>query len=456
MRPKYFQGKHDQLLNNGEARFNNVQRMRKYAKALKGKQLLILGGASQHCKLVEAAHELGVVTHVVDYLVDHAPAKEVAEYAHNIDLTDLDQLEKLCEREGIDGIASGWLDFPQIPYQQLCERTGLPCYGTREQFDALTRKVAFKELCRAHGVGTPKMVTRSDIDSFTEELPFQIFVKPSSSAGSKGSAVAKTKTELLAAVERAKEASSDGKAVAERFVENGRAFLVVYFFHNGRAYVQQLSDAFFGNKADGMDKISVAYRSPFSMADKYMDSVNGRVVAMLNSLDFRTGPVCMQGFMSDHDAFFYDPGHRFPGGEYERIFKRYTGVDMMKGMVVFALTGEWPEEALPADNKPFLIGGKTTIRLQINVGPGLVVEEKGFDEARAFSNVEYFAAYHQPGDVIQASGTTHQRYAHAVMGADNTGELIKDINRLYNTIDILDENGQSMLRSNFDVNKLLD
>lgn len=430
--------------------------MRKYKKALSGKKLLILGGASQHCKLVEAAHKLGVVAHVVDYLLDHAPAKEIADYSHNINLTDLDQLEQLCEREGIDGIASGWLDFPQIPYQQLCERTGLPCYGTKEQFDALTRKVAFKELCRAHGVGTPRMVTRSDIDSFTEELPFKIFVKPSSSAGSKSSAVAKTKTELLAAVETAKKASSDGKAIAEKFVQNGRGFLVVYFFHNGRAHVQQLSDAFFGNEADGMDKISVAYRSPFSMADKYMDSVNDRVVAMLNSLDLRTGPVCMQGFMSGDDAFFYDPGRRFPGGEYERIFRRYTGVDMMKGMVVFALTGEWPEEALPGDNNPYLVGGKTTIRLQINVGPGLVVTEKGFDEARAFSNVEYFAAYHQPGDVIQATGTTHQRYAHAVIGADNTEELVRVVNRFYHTIDILGETGQSMLRSKINVDKLLD
>ena len=52
---------------------------------------------------------------------------------------------EICEEEGIDGIVSGWFDFVQPYYQRLCERTGLPCYGTREHFEILTRKKDFKE-----------------------------------------------------------------------------------------------------------------------------------------------------------------------------------------------------------------------------------------------------------------------------------------------------------------------
>lgn len=425
-----------------------------YKRALKGKKLLILGGASQHRKLVEAAHELGVVAYVTDYLLDHAPAKELADYSYNVNLTELERLADLCRDEEIDGIASGWLDFPQIPYQRLCEITGLPCYGTRTQFDVLTNKVAFKEMCQANGVGTPMVVTQDDIDSFSGVLPFPIFVKPSYSAGSKGSTIATTKKELLSAIEKAKAVSINGDFVAERYVENGQQFLVVYFFYQGRAYVQQLSDAFFGDKEDGLDKINVAYRSPFSMASQYMELVNDRFVAMLKSINVETGPVCVQGFMTDEDALFYDPGRRFPGGEYERIFKRYTGIDMMKGMVIFALTGEWPKEAVPTDSKPYLMGGKTTTRLQINVGPGLIVEEKGFDEVRAFPNVDHFAVYHQPGDFIEATENTHQRYAHIVIGAEGKEDLKKNIDRIYETIDILGENGKSMLRSKLNLSKL--
>jgi biotin carboxylase len=426
----------------------------KYLNILKGKKLLILGGASQHLKIVEAAQEMDVITYVTDYLLDHAPAKEMADFSYNINLTDLDNLVELCKKEKIDGIASGWLDFPQASYQMLCEKTGLPCYGTREQFDLLTRKEAFKELCRVHGVGTPKIVTKDDIEHFPEELPFPIIVKPSSSAGSKGAAIVNTKTDLLSAIQTAKEASLDKKAIAEKYIKNGRAFLVVYFFHKGQAYVQQLSDAFFGNIDDGMEKINVAYRSPFSLSDNYMELANERVVAMLKSIGVDTGPVCLQGFMTDNDALFFDPGRRFPGGEYERIIKRYTGIDMIKGMVVFALTGEWPNEALPLGEQPYLIEGKTTIRIQINVGSGTVSKEIGFDEAISIPNVEFLFIYKQPGDVIKNTGSTHQRYAQVVIGANNTRDLIKTIEHLYSIIDVIDENGESMLRSKLDLSKL--
>ena len=94
----------------------------KYIPKLQGKKLLILGGASQHIKLVEAARELGVKSYVTDNLpITLAPAKKIADQAFDINLTEIDKLVELCRKLEIDGIASGWLDFPQIYYQRLCE-----------------------------------------------------------------------------------------------------------------------------------------------------------------------------------------------------------------------------------------------------------------------------------------------------------------------------------------------
>jgi biotin carboxylase len=425
----------------------------KYGKHLTGKKLLILGGASQHCKIVEAAHELGVITYVADFL-EHAPAKEMGDYSYLINVTETEKLARLCEKEGIDGILSGWLDFIQPYYQRLCEQVNLPCYGSREQFDVLTKKTAFKDYCLSHNVGVPEFFPLDKIDEYEEMLPYPVFVKPSDSRGSRGLSICRDKTTLLSAIEKAKKESYDGEVIAERYIEKGDAFLVVYFFVDGKAYVQQLSDAYFGNKEDGLDKVNVAYRSPFSKADRYMKIANDRFIKMLKSLGVENGPVCMQGFLTDDDALFFDPGRRFPGGEYERVFKRLTGIDMVKGMVVFALTGKYPLEQEPMDDAPYLIGGKTSIRLQINVCAGTVEEEKGFDKVRNYPEVEYVAMYHTPGEVIEATGNTHQRYGQVVIAADNTDELIKAINRVYSTIDVIDVNGNSMLRSLIDTDKL--
>ena len=122
---------------------------------LKGKKLLVLGGVYQHCKLVEAAHELGVYVIVDDYLPpEQAPAKQIAEkyYMHNI--TDYDDIVAMCKAEKVDGIIATSLDACQRPYQFLCEKLGLPCFGDSRQYEILTDKNIFKEYCKKTGVDT--------------------------------------------------------------------------------------------------------------------------------------------------------------------------------------------------------------------------------------------------------------------------------------------------------------
>ena len=120
---------------------------------LTGKRLLVLGGAFQHCKVVEAAKELGVTVIVTDYLpVEQAPAKQIADkyYMHNI--TDIDEIVAMCREENVDGVMALCLDACQRPYQQICEKLQVPCFGTKEQFRILTDKNAFKRACVANGV----------------------------------------------------------------------------------------------------------------------------------------------------------------------------------------------------------------------------------------------------------------------------------------------------------------
>lgn len=122
-------------------------------KSFQGKKLLIIGGAFQHCKLVEAARELGVKTYVTDYLpLEKAPAKQMADKYYTYNITDIDEIVELCKNEEIDGVISTSLDACQKPYQRICEKLGAPCFGTKEQFDILTDKNLFKTYCRKNGV----------------------------------------------------------------------------------------------------------------------------------------------------------------------------------------------------------------------------------------------------------------------------------------------------------------
>lgn len=417
--------------------------------SLKGKKLLILGGGSQHCKLVEAAKNLGVITYVTDYL-ETAPAKDMADFSYQINVTETDTLYTLCQEEGIDGIASGWFDFIQPHYQRLCEKANLPCYATKEQFDILTKKKGFKEACLAHNVGVPKRILLDMVDSLDEKLPFKVIVKPSNSRGSRGASVCSFKSELVAAIDIAKAASFDGECIVEEFVDAKDAFCVTYMFVNGEAYIEQLSDAYFGDSSVGLDKVAVAYRSPSKRSKEYIQKENNRIVNMLKSLGVKNGPFVAQGFFTEDDVLFFDPGRRFAGGEYERAFKRLTNFDMPEAMVTYALTGAFPKHKEIIDSQAYQLNGKTTIRLQINVRPGVVADEIGFDEIQTFPEVEYIAFYHKPGSKIQATGNTHQRYAHIVVVADNSYLLRNAVEAIYKKIKVLDPDGNNMIISLFD------
>ena len=418
---------------------------------LRGKKILVLGGGSQHCKVVEAAKELGVITYVTDN-VENATAKRMADYSYLINVTETEQLAELCEKEKIDGIVSGWFDFVQPHYQRLCEKTGHFCYGTKEQFDILTRKKDFKDCCLKYGVGVPTRLTLDEIES--EDLPFDVIVKPSNSRGSRGAAVCHTKSEVLAAVENAKQASYDGQYIIERYIEQKDAFCVSYQFVNGEAYLEQLSDAFFGDAEHGLDKVAVAYRSPSVRAEEYIRKENGRLINMLKSIGVTEGPFVAQGFFTEDDVLYFDPGRRFAGGEYERAFKRTTGIDVPRAMIYFAITGKYPEQSDQFEKDSYLLDGKTAIRLQINVRSGLVKSDAGFDEISEMSEVEYIAFYHAPGSEISATGNTHQRYAHIIVVAENADKLKEAVKKIYSKIRVYDTNDENMIVSLLDLEKI--
>ena len=120
---------------------------------IRGKKLLILGANAIICEIVNAAKALGVYTIVTDYNpVEKAPAKLIADEYWNDSIMDYDVLLPKIKEHKVDGILTGFIDIVLLPYQYLCELSGLPCYATKEVFELTMDKARFKQLCREHGV----------------------------------------------------------------------------------------------------------------------------------------------------------------------------------------------------------------------------------------------------------------------------------------------------------------
>ena len=122
---------------------------------LKGKRLLILGGMRFSCEIVRKAQQMGIYTLVADYnKIEDSPGKQIADEAVDLSVIDVDAVVDYVKRNAIDGIFVGFNDMLLPYYAEICAKAGLPCYGTKEQFETLIAKNQYKALCRQFGVPT--------------------------------------------------------------------------------------------------------------------------------------------------------------------------------------------------------------------------------------------------------------------------------------------------------------
>ncbi len=426
---------------------------------LKNKKLLILGGVYQHCKLVEAAHELGVTVIVDDYLpLDQAPAKQMADkyYMHNI--FDIDEIVQMCLEEKVDGVIATSLDACQKPYQQICQRLGLPCFGTKEQYEILTDKNMFKHYCRRNGVDViPEYSAEDFADEAVcrEKVEFPIFIKPCDSRGSRGQSICNTFAEALPAIEFARSESASGQIVIEKYMGQNNDFSMTILVLNGKAYPFRTVDRILGKYEDGLDKLAVGAAMPSVFTGLYMKNVHEKVERFIADVGLKNAPMFMQGFVDGDTVRFYDPGLRLPGGEYERMFKAATGKNLFYPLVEFALTGTVSEDALSLKEEDIWINGKIAVQVLPTLRPGVIAGIEGLDEIRTHPDVVGVFPRYDLGMEIKPTHNVNQRFCEIDLVCENDIAAAQAVRWVYDTLKITDEAGQDMIVSKFDPQLLL-
>ena len=418
-------------------------------KDLYGKKLLILAGADVHIKIVRAAKELGVYTIVTDYLEPTvSPAKQIADEYWMYDINDIDSIVRKCREENVDGILSFCIDPAQIPYQQICEKLGLPCYGTKKQFEILTNKRLFKDYCKLHDVDIVPEYTEDDV--IDNAVIYPVLVKPSDSRGSRGQSVCYNKEEIQSAIKYAKKESKDGNVLIERYMQGMQDMSFSYVIINSIPYLLKIGDRTLGQEKDNLDRQHIATVLPSRNAEHYREKVEPNVVKMIKSLGIIFGAVFLQGFWDNGHVYMYDPGMRFPGGDFDIVLKHTTGFDNMKSFVRFALTGDIHSQQGNPINA-YKLNGSICLILSIALHPGKISVFSGIDAISSNSHVISISQRYHVGESIPDSGDIKQRAAEFVVLLPDRDSLREFLAFTYSNLKILDENGNDMIVSKFEV-----
>ena len=410
-------------------------------KELAGKRLLIMGGMRISCEIVRKARQMGIYTIVADYYpVEKSPAKVIADKAIEVSVTDVDAVVEAIKQEQVDGVFVGFNDMLLPFYADICKKAGLPCYGTKEQFEVLIAKDKYKALCRQFGVPT---IPEYDIND--EHIQFPVLVKPVDSSGSRGITICHNRQELTEAVETGKHASKTGKVLIERYMD-GREVTVFWTFQDGNYYLSALANRHVKhNQGQDVIPLPVGYTFPSVFLPKYRAEVEENCKRMFRHLAIGNGMMFMQCKVENDTCYVYDLGFRLTGSLEYKILERVCGYNPLEMMIEFALTGKMgdvsiADKAVPEFKTP-------AFNVSCLCAPGTIKEIKGIDEVKAMPEVEDVVIAHTPGETIteQMRGLLAQITVRVLGSVSRKEELLPVMQKIDGTVSIVDENGRDLL-----------
>lgn len=419
----------------------------------KNKKLLILGGAEIHSKVVRAAKEMGIYTIVIDNLdVSKSPAKQIADEHHLIDIFDVEGIIKFCKENSVDGVINTSLDPCQITQSKVCDALNLPCYGTHNQYLTLTNKTLFKKFCTDNGVDVIEGYSKDDV--LNGKAIFPIFIKPVDSRGSRGQSICHNIEEAKEGIKIAESISTNGDVLIEQYLENKQDFMLCYIVIDSEPHLVRVCDRFEGSVVDGLDKVGTLALNPSKFTKMYIEKVDKRVKQMIKNLGIKYGPIFLQGFVDNETVRMYDPGLRLPGGNYENLFKHIFGVDIIKMLIEFSLTGKITNTFGAFDDDCYLLSGKYVANLFPMMKPGKIAKIEGFELIQNQSFIISAALRHGVSDVVDETHTVSQRIGEFNIVSDSLQDMKKAIKFVYDNLKIYDEKGNLLNCSYLDLENI--
>ncbi len=413
---------------------------------LTGKKLMFFDGSSLAACAVERAKAMGIKTIVANYYpAEKSPAKRIADEAWTVDFSDIDHMVRLIKENHIDGIFVGWTDSHLPFYAEICEKAGLPCCGTLEQFDILSNdKRRFKELCVEYGIPTPD-IYHVDIDfkrSDLDKIVYPVMVKPADGSGGRGIMKCNNEQELKDHYTHLYNESASKKIVCERYMQSGNEIFIHYTVQDGYC---SLSSSFLKYKIDvEKEKAASCLFHMFSpkFLEEYKKTTEPAVIKFVQALGIKYGNVMFQGFEENGKLYFHESGLRMGGEQFYVFAEKLNGISSLEMMIEFALTGEMTSyDAKTQDNYRF---SKYCCNYYIPLKPGRIKSIEGVEEINAMPQLLQNRQFKFVGDEISSTSSLDRVIFRLHVMDDTKEAFAKTLCKISDTLKILDENGNDM------------
>lgn len=404
-----------------------------------GKKLLVLGAYKSEIEIIHQARDMGVYTIVTDNHSDWelAPAKYEADEAWDISWSDIDKLERKCREREIDGCIAGFSER-RIKYaQMLSARLGTRFYAEGVDLDRICDKVKFKDVCIKNNVRVPKSFEQIE----NVELP--VIVKPADNGGSRGITVCHEKEELYAAYEKAAGYSDNGKVLIEEYITADEV-MVYYTVRNGKVVLSAMCDRYMKRFGSNITQLPIGYYFPSTYLAGYTAGDDRKMRRLISSLGIRNGLIAFQAFIKDGEIIPFDPTYRLDGTMAYRAVERFGGSNSLQELISFSLAGSMIEKGTEG-LKESPVWQTPCFELPVLLRKGKISRICGLEEIKVMPGVYFIYQGHTEGEIMQSDADFSQILCRIQIAASDDKNLAEAIDRIFDVLRVLDEEGQDMV-----------
>lgn len=419
-----------------------------------GKVLLELGTSVGSVEIVKYAKSEGAYVIVTDYLpTEKSEAKKYADETFMVSTIDIDALCELAKQKNIDGVFCGVSEVNLVSVNAIAERLGLPCYFTDKQWELLENKAEFNALCRkfnvpvAHKYNLGKTPTREELDA----VIYPVIVKPVDQSAAIGIHICKNEQELISGYKDAVEKSFCHEAIVEQYIV-GDEFSAAYTVIDGEYRLSTMGDKYLNREQEGFIPLPEAYVYPSKHLDMYLESISENVVKMFKSIGLENGTVFVQGVTDGTNTALFEAGLRMGGTALFRFVSNINSINILELLVDYALLGRMDGDVNLED--PYLKGNRCCLLSLLN-GGGTIAKINGMEKANEVEGIVESVVRYKEGETIKKSGTLKQSHIRFFVVRKSAHELKTAIEKIQNAVSVLDGEGNNMLLSKFDANKLM-
>ena len=412
-----------------------------------GKKLLFIGASGHYELAIKKAQEMGIYTIVINFN-KNATAKQYADLAADVDTYNPEEVLAFAREHEIDGVFTSWNEVNLYTTEYVAKKMGIPFYATCEQLDGLVTKYAFKETCRKYGVPViPEYyvgneLKQADVDRFV----YPVIFKPTDSGGTRGMTILNGPEGVWEAYEKALAASTKKEVVVEKYLRDGQLIVIDFAVQNDEVYIACVADRSIIRTSEDAVPLAISYMYP----SKYIDIVEEQVLEpiknLIKGLGIHNGIISFEGMISEEKLYLIETQFRFGGTHFYKFVEKSCGIDLLEMMIEYALNGTYNRYQFdgcmnPRFNQPYACQN-------LQVDSGKITEVRNLAQVRNLPGVDWFIQIKNLNDVVPNDGSTAQNFAKIGLSATNEKDLYRLMDQIQHTLEVLDENGNNLVRKN--------